>query len=388
MKIGVISSSLEAGGAQRVCLKMIDALKEANHEVALITLTKTNWSRVQEMLGAVVKPDEEIVLVKRNFRRFAAYTPLLAAVIMLRIRRKFKFDLLVNSQGDTLPVKADILYVHYPTFSDFERLSINLKYSRSLFWRIYITPYKMMHPFFESYLNSGVLVTNSTFSKRAIKKHTGKNSIVIHPPVDVTAFASVVEGNKRENRVVTCGRYSPEKNYEYVLEVAKLLQTAEFAVVGSFSGEKSIKYYEKLSSIKSQKNLANVELIRALGLKDLLRLYGKAKIYMHAMKNEHFGIAVIEAMAAGLVPVVYRGGGPWVDILKEKQGYHGFSYKTPDEAANIIKTVLANEKIRKKIAERNIAYAKQFSTTLFKEKFSSLIDKTISQQANGQDINT
>jgi alpha-1,2-mannosyltransferase len=246
----------------------------------------------------------------------------------------------------------------------------------------------MMHPFFENYLNSGVLITNSTFSKKAVRKHTGRNPIVIHPPVDVTAFASVAKGNKRENKVVSCGRYSPEKNYEYVLEVAKLLPTAEFAVVGSFSGEKSIKYYEKLSSIKSEKSLANVELIRALRLEDLLRLYGKAKIYMHAMKNEHFGIAVIEAMAAGLVPVVYRGGGPWEDILKEKQGYHGFSYKTPDEAVNIIKTVLANEKIGKKIAKRNLSYAKQFSATLFKEKFSSLVGKIIFQQANGQDINT
>ena len=377
MKVGVISNSIEAGGAQRVCLKMIEALKEANHEVALITLTKTDWSTVQKMLGDVVKPDEEIVLLKRNFRGFDAYKPLLAAVMMPRIRQKFKVDLLVNSQGDTLPIKADIQYVHYPTFSEFESVSINLKYSRSLFWRIYISPYKLMHRFFESYLKTGVLVTNSTYSKKAVRKHLGRNSIVIFPPVEVEAFAAVAKDNKREKKVVSCGRYSPEKNYEYVLEAANRLRDVKFAVVGSFSGEKSMKYYKKLRSITSEKSLANVELLKALTFKDLLTLYGTSKVYMHAMKNEHFGIAVIEAMAAGLVPVVYRGGGPWEDILKARQGHHGFSYENLDEAANIIKMLLANENLRKEIVERNLVYVKEFSDTLFKQKFIKLVNKAI-----------
>jgi alpha-1,2-mannosyltransferase len=377
MKIGIISGSIETGGAQRVCLKMIEALKEANHEVALITLTKTDWTTVQKMLGDIVKPDEEIVLLKRNFHGFDAYKPLLAAVMMPRIRRKFKVDLLVNSQGDTLPIKADIIYIHYPTFSEYESVGINLKYSRSLFWRIYITPYKLMHRFFKSYLKNGVLVTNSAYSKKAVKKHTGRNTVVISPPVEVKAFSAVAEGNKRENKVISCGRYSPEKNYEYVLEAANRLRDVKFAVVGSFSGEKSMKYYEKLCSIISEESLANVELLKALTFKDLLSLYGRAKVYMHAMKNEHFGIAVIEAMAAGLVPVVYRGGGPWEDILKARQGYYGFSYENPDETADIIKMLLADEDLRVEIAERNLVYVKEFSDALFKEKFIKLVNKAI-----------
>jgi alpha-1,2-mannosyltransferase len=377
MRVGVISSSIEPGGAQRVCLKMIEALKAANHEVALITLTKTDWSTVQKMLGNVVKPDEEIVLLKRNLRGFDAYKPLLAAVMMPRIRRKFKVDLLVNSQADTLPIKADILYVHYPTFSEFESAGINLKYSRSLFWRIYISPYKLVHRFFESYLKTGFLVTNSTYSKKAVREHTGRDPSVIFPPVEIEAFAAVAKDDNREDKVVSCGRYSPEKNYEYVLETANRLKEAEFAVVGSFSGKKSSKYYEKLRSMTSEKRLTNVELLRGLPFKDLLRIYSKAKVYMHAMRNEHFGIAVIEAMAAGLVPVVYRGGGPWEDILKAKQGYHGFSYENPDEAANIIKMLLANENFRKGIVERNLVYVKEFSDAIFKERFIKLVNKAI-----------
>ena len=375
MKVGVISGSIEAGGAQRVCLKMIEALKEANHEVALITLIKTDWSTVEKMLGDVTKPDEEIVVFKRDFSGFAAYRPLYAALMMPTIRRRHHIELLVNSQADTMPVKADLLYVHYPTFSEFESVDINVKYSRSLFWRTYISIYKLLHGFFASYLKTGVLITNSTYSKKALMKHAGRTPLVIYPPVEVEAFAKAAMGSGRQNLVVSVGRYSPEKNYENVLQVAKHLRNVQFSVVGAFSGGKSANYYQKFRSKTADEQLANVELLKALDFNDLLKLYGKAKIYLHSMKDEHFGITIIEAMAAGLVPVVYRGGGPWEDILKAKQGHYGFSYKTPEEAAGIIEMLLANEALRRDIAERNMGYAKQFSDTQFKKQFIDLINK-------------
>jgi glycosyltransferase involved in cell wall biosynthesis len=356
---------------------MIEALKGEHHQVAQISLTETDWSEVRKMLGNVVKPDEEIVLFKSNFRGFEAYKPLLAALLVPMIRRKLKLELLVNSQADTLPVKSDILYVHYPTFSEFENVDINLKYTTSLFWRTYISPYKLVHRFFESYLKTGILVTNSTYSRKAVRQHTGRNPIVVYPPVEVETFSAAAEGKKREEMVVSCGRYSPEKNYEYMLEAAKRLTNVKFAVVGSFSGEKSTKYYEKLCSMKSEKSLANVELLKTVPFRDLLKLYSEAKIYMHTMKNEHFGIAVIEAMAAGLVPVVYRGGGPWEDILKAKQGYYGFSYETPNEAVAIIKMLLANENLRAEIVKRDLVYVKEFSDDLFKKRFIELVNRAV-----------
>jgi alpha-1,2-mannosyltransferase len=388
MRVGIISNSIETGGAQRVCLKMLEALKEAGYEVSLITLKKPDWFTVERMFGSIVKPDQEIVLLKWNFPAFDAYKPLFAAILIPSVAKKFKLDLLINSQGDTLPVRANIIYVHYPTFSEYEHASINLKYSRSLFWRIYIAPYKLIHRFFKKYLESGLIVTNGIYSKRAIKKHIGKEPFVLTPPVGTEAFNAVASSLERENIVVTCGRYSPEKNYETMLRVAKDLSETDFKVVGSYSGEKSSRYYKKLSSLKSNENLLNVSLLRDLSFCNLLELYSKSKVYLHTMKDEHFGIAIVEAMAAGLVPVVFKTGGPWEDILKTRQGYYGFSYKNANEAANIIKMILSNENLRKKISERNVIYVKNFSDTLFKEKFSRIVKNIISGNANGQGINT
>ncbi len=371
MKVGVIFGSLVAGGAERVCLKIVEALKEANHEVTLITLTKTNWQLMQKMFGHVSKPDREMVLFKRGFSAFGAYKPLLAAVAMQRLRRRF--DLVINAQGDVMPIRADITYVHYPTFAEYENVSVNLKYSQSMFWRLYFAPYKLVHGLFKNYLKHGILITNSTFSKKAVEKHAGRRAIVVTPSVNIKQFTTTAKHSKRENLVVACGRYSPEKNYEYVLEAAKHLKQTKFAIIGSTSGEKSAKYYEKLTILKAKNNIANAELLKDLPLEDLLNLYSKAKVFMHAMENEHFGIAIVEAMAAGLVPVVYRAGGPWEDILKAKQGHHGFSYKTPKEAATIIEKIMINEPLRNEIVQRNLDYANEFSEKHFKEKITTLV---------------
>lgn len=42
---------------------------------------------------------------------------------------------------------------------------------------------------------------------------------------------------------------------------------------------------------------------------------------IHTMRNEHFGIGIIEYMAAGLVPLAHNSGGPKLDIVGAGEGY-------------------------------------------------------------------
>lgn len=41
---------------------------------------------------------------------------------------------------------------------------------------------------------------------------------------------------------------------------------------------------------------------------------------LHTMWNEHFGISVVELMAAGLVVVAHNSGGPKLDIIPDPSG--------------------------------------------------------------------
>jgi alpha-1,2-mannosyltransferase len=43
---------------------------------------------------------------------------------------------------------------------------------------------------------------------------------------------------------------------------------------------------------------------------------GEAQIGLHTMWNEHFGISIVEMMAAGLVTVAHKSGGPLMDLIR------------------------------------------------------------------------
>ena len=43
--------------------------------------------------------------------------------------------------------------------------------------------------------------------------------------------------------------------------------------------------------------------------------YARASIGIHTMWNEHFGISIVEMMAAGLLVVAHNSGGPKMDIV-------------------------------------------------------------------------
>jgi glycosyltransferase involved in cell wall biosynthesis len=86
-------------------------------------------------------------------------------------------------------------------------------------------------------------------------------------------------------------------------------------------------------------------------------------------------MSVVEAMAAGCVPVVPRCGGPWFDILDCKQGVYGFSYRSVGEAAEIIGRLLEDDVLRERVAAKARERARVFDGSVFEGKILDLVDK-------------
>lgn len=47
----------------------------------------------------------------------------------------------------------------------------------------------------------------------------------------------------------------------------------------------------------------------------LYQLFSKAKVALHTMKHEHFGIAVVELMSSGIITIAHNSAGPKTDII-------------------------------------------------------------------------
>jgi len=74
---------------------------------------------------------------------------------------------------------------------------------------------------------------------------------------------------------------------------------------------------------------------------EMMNWLSRASIGLSTMVDEHFGINVVEFMAAGAIPVTHASGGPLNDIVVpfngEPTGYHATS---PENFAEALHTVL------------------------------------------------
>lgn len=78
---------------------------------------------------------------------------------------------------------------------------------------------------------------------------------------------------------------------------------------------------------------------------ELIQCYQKSLIGIHAMWNEHFGISVVELMAAGLIMVAHRSGGPRMDIIEMSTGSQtGFLADEAEDYARCIAKILYSKK--------------------------------------------
>lgn len=336
--IGIVHHSLNScGGGELLSLTLAKVLKEQGYRIVYYTTQKTDWKYVRTTLGVNFRPDGEKYVFKIKIPYLGIYQRLLSGV---PAKPRKECNIVINSHGDVLPfVDSDIIYMHYPTFSLWFGNSVSVKYLKSTFWKLYFIPYFNVQKHLISKVH-GLILTNSKFSAETIKRHVGKKALVIYPPINIEKYISLSKSTARKNIVVTIGRFTPEKRYESVIKIAAKLPEVKFVIIGAIPNKLSQRYFNKVKKIMKRENVRNVALKPNLPFKEKLKILSEAKVYLHTMINEHFGISIVEAIASGLIPVVHKSGGPWKDILEEKQGLHGFAFKTVTEAAYYIESIL------------------------------------------------
>ena len=367
MRIAVVHHSLNScGGGERLCLNVMEALRGEGHEILLATTERTDWSRVKRAFGRRFEPDEEVCLLPVKLRAFGIYQRMATGFLVHRLHEKA--DLVINTHGDMVAAPCHITYVHYPTFALLEQArDVRVKYRKNFFWRFYFAPYQMAQVrLWRFYMERTLILTNSRFSKDVIKEKVGRDAIVIYPPVDIRAFRP----GEKEPLVLTVGRFTWEKRLDLVPRIAELVPEARFVIAGSTaigSGD-IIRRIERYGA-------ENVEVRTDISFDELRELYARAKIYLHVMAAEHFGISVVEGMASGCVPVVHKSGGPWLDIIE--RGRYGFGFRGLKEAASIIRKLLSDEELWASYSKKAVRRAQLFGEEAFKSKFVAVLNAVL-----------
>lgn len=226
-----------------------------------------------------------------------------------------------------------------------------------------------------------VMVAISKNVASRIKLYYSRKADVIYPPVDVskTPQYHTIRGRQNAKRISKLAATAVTQKDSYFLVVSRLVPYKKIdlvvkafnklglplVIVGTGSEENTLRRQAK----------ANIKFVGLVNDKELLRYYQGCKALIFP-QNEDFGIAALEAQAAGRPVIAYKGGGALETVIEGKTGIF-FEEQTVDSLMGAVRG-FDSQMFKPENCIRN---AQRFSKETFSQKFAKLISayKTFSK---------
>lgn len=198
-----------------------------------------------------------------------------------------------------------------------------------------------------------ILVANSRNVQERIKRCYGRESTIIHPPVETERFQL---SNTREDFYLIVSRLIGYKNIDLAVRVFS--QTGRKLIVIGDGPQR-----QQLQQLASD----SVKILGRLSDREIQAHYGRCRAFIFP-GDEDFGITPLEAMACGKPVIALQKGGALETIVDNETGIF---FKEPHEAA-LQEALERFEKMTwDSVAIRR--HAETFSTASFLEKTERLL---------------
>ena len=152
---------------------------------------------------------------------------------------------------------------------------------------------------------------------------------VIYPPVDTQSCVQTNINNERENIILSIGQFRPEKDHALQLHSFATFLTMykkkaamndddsiQLVLIGSCRDDEDAYRVTQLKQLAKELNIEQyVKFVINRPYSVIIDYLRRSSVGLHTMWNEHFGIGIVEMMAAGLVTIAHNSGGPKMDII-------------------------------------------------------------------------
>jgi glycosyltransferase involved in cell wall biosynthesis len=228
------------------------------------------------------------------------------------------------------------------------------------------------------------IASNSQFTAQWVERLWGRPSEVLYPPVRM-----LVTGDRaKEPVLLNIGRFfdprrgHSKKQFELVQAFRRLHESGLapgwwLHLVGGCSPEDR----DYAMAVKREALGLPVHVHFSAPGAVLNDLLARGSVYWHAGglgedpathpdRFEHFGISVVEAMSAGLVPVVFGAAGP-AEVVRD--GVDGVHFATLDELVRTTAGLIADEPRRRALASAARERASDFGPQAFQRNLDRLL---------------
>jgi len=331
-RIAVLHNTLDLrGGADAVCLHVCQALQD-DHDVTLFTLSRTSVAELNDMFGTSV----DVAVERPPFGRrladaFAAGTPWLGPQLPLRTvllhayfrRRADAFDLAVSTANEVALLLPSVQYIHFPQFDQYHCPAGGFDRANPL-WSRLAGPRERRLP------ADATVLANSAWTADVVEATYDRRPAVLHPPVD--PIPDRRPWAEREQGVVTVGRLAPDKRTLDAIEVVDGVRErghdCHLHIVGS-AAPAYRQYVERVAAAARERPYVTLE--RDVSRERLERVLATHRYGLNTKRREHFGMALAECTAAGMVTFAPDDGGQ-----RDVVGDPGRLFESPADAADRI----------------------------------------------------
>ena len=228
---------------------------------------------------------------------------------------------------------------------------------------------------------------NSTWTFNHMKEiwddlYKSQKLSILYPPCSISLYKEAAKNEDRQNIIVSFAQFRPEKNQQMQIKIlAQLkrklsiypeLEDLELHLIGGVRNSEDQKIFDDLNLFARQLGVEKyVKFLKNGNIEQITEEFSKAKIGIHTMIDEHFGITLIEMMAAGLIVVTHNSAGAKNDILiNEGEIKPGFLVNNENEYVIQIEEILIRyNEIREQLVNYSTQRAEKFSDEAFQEKF-------------------
>jgi glycosyltransferase involved in cell wall biosynthesis len=387
-EIAVLHNTFDfRGGADAVCLHVCAALS-ADHDVTVFTISETSPTALASQfdvdIDVAVRSPPAATAIARSLStaspvigtQLAARSAALARYARPRLG---EFDLAVSTTNElALPIPS-VQYVHVPQF---HRRSIpEIEGGRlNRLWSALAAPPRhdagsgVRVPLRRDSGSDAVatdrerhdrdaettLLANSVWTADRVAAIYGRRPDVLYPPVDPIPGEP---WEQREEGVVFVGRLAPDKRVLAAIDVVDRVRDrgidVHLHVVGTVSRAHR-HYAEQVATAAARRPYVHLE--RDATRERLESLLGRHKFGLNTKPAEHFGMAVAEYVAAGMIAFAPDSGGQR-DVLQRRSDR---LFDSTEEAATLVADAVADD-------ERPDQQRDRFASDRFRRAFREYV---------------
>jgi glycosyltransferase involved in cell wall biosynthesis len=357
IKVAIVHDWLIGGGAELV----VEQIHKMYPDAPIFTSMCTpKWRK---------RLDDRVVtgwLGRWPFTKIYKILPLFRMWWFSRLKLQ-EYDLVISSSGNgeakfiNVPKQTrHIMYCHSPTHFYWRHYQQYLDNPKSgifnplirLGLKLLVKPLRKMDR--KAAQKPDLIIANSTHIKRDIQTYYGRDSVVIHPPVDLSRFTKLHSTNRIG--FITVGRQVPYKRIDLIVQACSKL-SVPLTVIGR--GPEHGKLVNLAGpSVRFLDNASDEQVALELS---------KAQAFIQA-SMEDFGITAIEAMASGTPVIALKAGGALDYVIDNKTGLF-FDEQNSDSLTTTLASFTHSSFNFSKIRD----YASNYSSSIFQKNLLKVL---------------